>query len=235
MKHQNLTRTLAICVGVLLCLANASAQWEKKPYTEWSEKETEKFLNQSPWCQTQTISDLSDMFATIRNRFQLTTGIADVTHVNLRIRLLSAKPVRQAISRSMELSQKGKLSSQMAEQLKGFAAADFPDYVIVTLTSDSPNPSPLFQAVNSIFYQIITAELRNGTYLLVKGGQRVFLQEYQPPRKDGLGARFIFPRLVDGKPYITPDGGEVWFRSEPLGLSMRYKIKDMILDGKLEY
>lgn len=235
MNHLSRIRVSAVVGLFLFCFVTASAQLEKKPYTEWTEKEAQKLLNESPWGQTQTISDLSNMFATLRDKAQLTTGISDVTRVNLRIRFLSAKPVRQAFSRFMELQQKGKVSEQLASQLKAFAGADFPDYVIVTVSCDAPNPSSLFQAVNSILYQTITAELKNNTYLLVKGGQRVFLQEYQPPRKDGLGARFVFPRLPDGKPFITPDGGDVLFRSEAMGLTMRYKTKDMTWDGKLEY
>jgi len=59
-----------------------------------------------------------------------------------------------------------------------------------------------------------TAQLKSGTYLSVSGGQRVFLQEYQAPRKDGLGARFIFPKMEDGKPFVTFESGEILFHSE---------------------
>jgi hypothetical protein len=48
----------------------------------------------------------------------------------------------------------------------------------------------------------------------LKDGRHVFLQEYQPPRNDGLGARFIFPRLIDDKPYNTAESGEIHFVSE---------------------
>ena len=38
-----------------------SAQWNKKPYTEWTEKEATKLLNDSPWGQTQSLTDTSQM------------------------------------------------------------------------------------------------------------------------------------------------------------------------------
>ena len=48
------------CVFVITSFAlllghpmSLSAQWNKKPYTEWSEKEATKLLNDSPWCQTR--------------------------------------------------------------------------------------------------------------------------------------------------------------------------------------
>src|SRR5207244_6371313 len=41
-----------------------SGQWNKKPYTEWSEKEAMKLLNDSPWGQTHTFTDMSKSFST---------------------------------------------------------------------------------------------------------------------------------------------------------------------------
>jgi hypothetical protein len=122
----------------------------------------------------------------------------------------------------------------------------------------------MLQQANSLLSKLQTADFKNNTYLLTNDGHRVFIQEYQPPRNDGLGARFVFPRHVDGKPVITPESGEVLFHSEvgggagvnatipnsdipsrdPSGrvardygftLSTRYKVKDMMFDGKLEY
>jgi len=213
-----------------------SAQWNKKPYTEWSEKEATKVLNDSPWGQTQNLTDTLQMTGQAR----VDSGqsrIADVFNVNIRIRFLSAKPVRQAISHLMEMKNRETISAQLAAKLKAFAAADFPDYIVITVTSESDKASALLQQTQAAFYKLTTGELKNNTYILA-GNQRIFIQEYQPPGKDGLGARYIFPRLVDGKPFITPETGDVLFRSEPAGftkLNMRYKVKDMMFDGKLEY
>jgi hypothetical protein len=249
---KTLNVALMLCaISLLVIYPNAiSAQWGKKPYTEWSEKEALKLLNESPWGQTQTFTDTTKNFSTARG----STAIADVVNVNFRVRFLSAKPVRQAISRYMELQQKGKLPEQIAAQLKAFATADFPDYIIVTVMCDSDKASNMLQQANDLLLKLKTSELKNSTYLLSKGGERVFLHEYQSPRNDGLGARFVFPRMVNGKPFITPDSGEILFHA-PLGggnrlnsaipnsdvvdngftLNTRHKVKDMIFDGKLEY
>ena len=84
--------------------------------------------------------------------------------------------------------------------------------------------------------------LRQFTYLeRRKDGKRLFLQEYIKPGKVGsFGARFVFPRTVDGQPFITPDSGEVRFHTE-LGTNQDYKVDrrfrvaDMIYNGTLEY
>lgn len=232
-----ITRFVLLTVLGLAFVASASAQWDKKPYTEWSEKEATKILNESPWGQTQTATDTSNMTGQAR----VDSGrsrISDVVNVNFRIRFFSARPVRQAFSRIVELQQQGEVSDQLAARLKGLANGEFPDFVIITVSCDSLNASQQFQRLNAALSKQTTAELQQNTYLQAKGGQRIFLREYQAPRNDGFGARFVFPRLVDGKPWLTPESGEVLFNSElkEIGtLSMRYKVKDMMFNGKLEY
>jgi hypothetical protein len=172
-----------------------------KSLTEWS-KEATKVLNDSPWGQTQNLTDTSQM--TGQGRLDSSQSrIADVFNVNIRIRFLSAKPVRQAISHLMEMKNRETISAQLAAQLKAFAAADFPDYVVITVTSESDKASRLLQQTQAEFYRLTTSELKNNTYLLA-GGNRVFIKEYQPPGKDGLGARYIFLDWWTAKPSSPP-------------------------------
>ena len=254
MKTANRLLTFLALASFLLFPLATLAQWNKKPYTEWSEKEAMKLLEDSPWSQKQTFTDTSKNASTTTSRGGTQATIADVINVNFRIRFFTAKPVRQAISRMMELQQKGELPDQMTVKLKQLATADFPDYIIVTVTCDGDRASNMLQQARSVLQKISTATLKNSTYLVTKEGRRVFLQEYQPPRNDGLGARFVFPRTVDGKPFVTAEGIELLFHAELGGdsglnstisnsdvarngftLNMRYKIKDMMVDGKLEY
>lgn len=231
-------RLVIISLLVLLLAHPLSAQWNKKPYTEWTEKEATKLLNDSPWAQTQTLTDTSQMTGQGRVTDPGQSRIAEVYSVNYRIRFLSAKPVRQAISHLMEMKNREKISAELAARLTAFASADFPDYVVITVLAESDKASRLLQQSQQAFYKLNTNQLVNNTYLLAGGGQRVFVKEYQPPGSDGLGARYIFPRIVNSKAIITPESGEVLFHSEPLGstvLNTRYKVKEMMFDGKLEY
>lgn len=245
MKHGARSTPLFTAVLIMICYGVVSAQWDKKPYSDWSEKESLKLLNDSPWGQTQSLVDTSKMFDRDRRLSSGQSRIVDTPQVDFRIRFLSAKPVRQAISRYLEIKQKNEMGDQMASQLKSFAAADFPDYIIITVLVEAPSPTNEFRQAVATLDKLTTGDLTNNTYLVTKGGQRIFVKEYQSPRKDGLGARFIFPRTVEGKPYLTPDSGEVQFFSElgglmmmqgkPVHLSTRYKVKEMMFQGKLEY
>lgn len=219
-----------------------SAQWDKKPYTEWTDADVQKMLNNSPWSRTHTVTTARALFRSPSSQQPAaqpgTIAPPNSVYVNFRVRFFSAKPIRQALSRMIELQKKKGMDEQLAGQLKAFAAGEFLDYIIVTVTCDSSEPGANFQEALGLLQKTGTGEIKNDTFLETKGGHRVFLQEYQTPHSDGFGARFIFPRLVDGKPFITAEGDEVRFYShlsDTYKLDQRFKIKNMVYDGKLEY
>lgn len=227
-----------------------SAQ-QAKPWSEWSKKDVEKTLNDSPWAQTQTETDTSEMnysptVSKTTNARKEDTKITEASRVEsgaqnsavfvkYRIRLLSAKPVRAALAR-MVLSSQQSPNPQLAEQLQGFVDRDFTEYVVVAVTveaSDQRYSGPIAQAFSSATADI----LKNSTYLERKDGKRLFLLDYRPPANDGIGAKFIFSRSVDGKEFIS-GGDSVRFVAEfneKVKLNARYKTSEMTYNGKLEY
>jgi hypothetical protein len=227
----------------LLCIGVA-AQKKLKPWTEWSLKEAQKMLDDSAWGQTQAETNTSEMF------YNPTTGSGRGTssdrtsqgatnqavNVNFRIRFLSAKPIRQAFARSIILQQKPP-NAQLEEQLKAFAEQKSSEWVLVAVNFDSTDQRFTNTAMQT-FNALNTGVLQNKTYLESKDGKRVFLKEYRAPIADGMGAKFVFPRMVDGQPFATPDSGYLRFYSEltkDLKLNMRFKIAEMMYDGQLEY
>ena len=93
---------------------------------------------------------------------------------------------------------------------------------------------PIMQEINSA----TTATLQNSVYLERADGKRVFLTQYLAPISDGLGAKFIFPRLVDGVPFLSTQSGNVRFIAQfgdTFKLNMPFKVADMIFDQRLEY
>lgn len=240
-------KLLFLCL--LLCLGGlaASAQKKFKPWNEWSEKDALKMLNDSPWGQTQTDTNTSEMFfsPTAQGSGRSGGGVGSsndrsaqgalnqATNLNFRIRFLSAKPIRQAIARQISLK-----NPQMEEQMKGFAEQTSDQYIVVAVDYDATDRRILGPAMQA-FTSANVGILKNNTYLEIKDGKRLFLDKYMPPSSDGLGAKFVFPRQVEGKPFVTPDSGYLRFYTEipntSVKLNMRFKIQDMTYDGKLEY
>ena len=122
-------------------------------------------------------------------------------------------------------------------RLNSFAELQSNESIIIAVTIEGTDKRSLGK-VMQIVDSAATGTLRNTTYLERNDGKRLFLEEYVPPGKDGFGARFIFPRVIDEQPFLTTDFSDVRFVSEfgtTVKLNTRFKISEMMLDGKLEY
>jgi hypothetical protein len=249
--NKTATKLLAVLI-LLLALVTSSAQNKGKAWSEWSKKEAEKILTDSPWAQTQIDTDTSQMFYSPTSDPRMTGVRSNSTtdsrvgqgatnqevSIKFHVRFFSARPIRQALVRLMEIQQKP--SPEIAQRLTNFAEVQAKDSIIVTVTFESNDQrfsGPIMQAFNSA----ATGTLKNDAYLERNDGRRMFLEEYVPPGKDGFGARFIFLRELDGQPFVNPGTTDVRFvvqfprakSVDPNGLKIdrRFKIADMVLNG----
>jgi len=253
-----MNKTISAVLLTALLLGAVGAQ--EKPWSAWTKAEAEKILNQSGWGQTQTDTDTSEMMysptsqsgmssSTRSGTLGTTTDRQSINNnrasqgannqaisVNYHVRLLSAKPVRQAFMRVIELTQKTP-DKELLDGLRSFVDRDFGEFIVVAVSFDSTDgrySGPALQA----FASATLGTLRNRTYLERKDGKRVFLKEYHAPINDGLGAKFIFPRIVDEKKFITADSGMFRFYSEvtnQLKLNVSFKTSELMYNGQLEY
>lgn len=244
------TKVVAI-LALLAIFSTALAQKDKK-WTEWSKKDADKMLNDSPWAKVQTDTDTSEGFytptsaagvngarTTATNTSAAGQGATNQsTGVTYVVRFYSARPIRQALARSIWLAQK-EPDAKTVQGLQNFGEVKSPDSIIVTVTfkagngADARALNPVMQAFNSA----TTGTLKNKTYLQRGDGKQLFLEEYVPPGKDGFGARFIFLRNPDEKPFIDSSSKEIRFYSEfdTVKVDRRFKIADMMFEGELEY
>lgn len=241
---------LALVLSALTFATVAAVQKDKKSWTEWSQKDTEKMLSNSPWAQIQKDTDTTEMFfrptadprmpgnnRTPNSNERLEQGATNqATNLTYGIRFFSARPIRQAFVRSIQLQQK-KLEPEVLERMKNFAELPASDSIIVAVTVEGTDKRS-YGKVMQLIESAVTGTLKNTTYLERNDGKRLFLEEYVPPGRDGFGARFIFLRRIDEQPFLSSDFTDVRFVSEiasTIKLNMRFKLADMMLDGKLEY
>jgi hypothetical protein len=230
----------AVLIFLTICLIAAGSvvgQDSKKPWKEWSKKDAQKMLSDSPWAQLQIDMDFIETSPLTRPRDPSATNrLNQGEGLTYGIRFFSARPVRQAFVRMIQLQQKN-LPPETVERLNGFAEKASKDSIVIAVTIEGPDSNVLGKAMG-IVWNASTPTLKPTTYLERNDGQRLFLEEYVPPGKDGFGARFVFPRTLDGKPFLTTDFTIVRFVSD-LGSSMNFhmtfKVKDMLVDGQLEY
>jgi hypothetical protein len=242
-----------ISVGIALLIFAALAatvigQKQAKSWKDWTKADAEKILSNSAWGQIQTDTDTSEMFFQPTTDARTSGGRApnansrleqgatnQETKVMYGIRFFSARPVRQAFVRMIQLRQK--LEPDVNDRLNSFAELPSNDSIIIAVTVEGTDKRSLGK-VMQVISSANTGMLKNQTYLERNDGKRLFLEEYVPPGKDGFGARFIFPRLVDERPFLTSEIHDVRFVSEfssAIKLNMRFKVADMMMDGKLEY
>jgi hypothetical protein len=243
---------------LIACALSASvvgAQQQMKPWAKWSEEYAKKILENSPWAQTQVQINTSQMFPNAGQgyidpeRSALDTSLPpnSVPPANLLnavyycIQFLSAKPVRQALVRVAELHQQN-ADPQVLKGLRDFVESKFDQWIVIAVTFESKNQrfsGPVMQ----MFSGATLGTLKNNTFLELSNGKHLFLEDYQAPTSEGLGAKFLFPRTVNGVPFITAESGKVRFfailtsseASRPLILNMQFKVADFRYEGALEY
>lgn len=241
-----------VFLASLTAITTIWAQKKYKPWTEWNEKDALKMLDESPWGQTQTDTNTAEMFynptasgggnnraaiggATGSTNNRGTEGATNqAVKMNYRIRLLSARPIRQAFARRLMLQ-----NPQAEAQLKAFADQRSADFVVVAVDYDCSDQRFTNRAMQAFNATTIGA-LTNVAYLERKDGKRVFIKDFKAPINDGMGAKFVFPRKLEGEDrlFIKEDDGYLRFYAEigkDIKLNMRFKVTEMTYDGSLEY
>jgi hypothetical protein len=262
-KGTRILLKLATATIITALLATGIGAQQPAAWTGWSQKDAEKILNDSPWGQTQTDTNTSEMVysptvgsaaGSTSSRPARTTGIRDeqadrnrsrategaynqAVTINYRIRFLSARPVREALAATILQRQTAASAAQAKSEMQQFIDRNFGDYIVVAVTYDASD-----QRLSGKAFQDFSAAkadtLKNNTYLERKDGKRIFLMDYRAPIDDGIGARFVFPRVVDGRAFLNGESGDVRFYSEVganVKLNLRFKVADMVYQGKLEY
>lgn len=245
-------RILLVCSALVLLNAAAFGQ-KTKPWTEWNEKDAQKVLTESAWAQSQTdfveTQPAGSSITKTQARNAATTTAAENTESGetlgkkstalstiYRVAFLTAKPVRAAFIRLIELRQPETPAEKVAER-RTFIDRDFGEHVVVTVVLDGTNRAARVSAMQEISAANAEA-LKATTYLERKDGKRVALMDYRPPIQDGMGAKFIFPRMLDGQPFLDANSGELRVNiqiGKTVKVNRRFKVSEMMYDGKLEY
>lgn len=243
---------IGVCTVLVLVCGTVAAQ--KKPWTEWTKKDVDKTLSDSAWSQTQSEGSAGNSGQSQQSSAVTSTMAArredsnigaasrvesgeakPSTQVKYHVRFLSAKPVRAAFARMVLLSQ-SQPNEALTNQLQAFVDRDFADYIVVSVgieVSDQRMGAGLARA----FTGATTDALKQNVYLERKDGKKLFLMEYRAPTEDGMGAKFVFERKLDGQPFLT-ENDSVHFVAEfneRMKVSTKYKLSEMLYEGKLEY
>ena len=233
-------------LGVLFFLLGAThlaAQdsWPE-PFEKWNRNQVSRMLSDSPWSQNQTLS------SSLSGKNSGLQGEKEIFN-KFTVRFFSALPVREAYVRMMQIL--NKYDEMVPEQRREFEtrfkralSLDVSDRVIVALEFASNDPDAN-REMKRFFETARTETIKQSVYLISQHLNRVELREYFPPSSDGTGAKFVFPRTLNGQPLIAAGDKEVRFEFEvPLidrnggnrpKLLVNFKVPRMLYKGELSY
>lgn len=233
--------SLRVVILVLfLCIDGWSKDfWLEKPFAKWNKKEAEKILNDSPWADSVTFSEPAPVISSVTPRTATlgdTGGRIDVYRI-FRVRFLSARPVRVALGRMTRIMKEGDRTEGIDPGAQQFIDASFGDRIVLALETES-NSQRAGGELARLLSSLTLARVQPDTYLQSPSGKKNYLSDYVPPSPDGLGAKLVFSRTVDGTPFISGEEGTIRFVakfSDRYKMSVQFKLEKMLFDGKLEY
>lgn len=245
---------------LLICSASISAQWQKKPSTEWTGDDIKKVLNDSPWVKKLDIMNPSkggfpsggvnnarskegnDPSVKLNNDRTVPTpeNVSDRTFNTVYVRLLSAKPVLEAIRRGKIVPED---DAELAKSFEALADSGPGDLIIIAVGYETKPSSEQRRYIVNAGPARLSPETIQETYLEVKGGQRLPLYAYKRSQLYHLtlGSFYIFKRSSDGKPVINSDNDEFRFHTrtsssnKTVGIDATFKVKDLLFNGKPEF
>ena len=206
----------------------AAEPWKVKPYTEWTQKDVERVVQDSPWAHVVEMLGTSGPGegAIARSEVSGTKPMSDTAGPQVQAKYLvqwaSALTMRQAQVRSAQLA-----GREDAENSRAMLAAAPPSYILSVLGSNM-----------SAFEGMKEEGIKAATYLELKSNKtRVSPDQVQFFRPGGrLAQVFIFfPREAEGKPVIGPAESKVEFhcRVGKSDVEATFDLRKMVTrDGK---
>ncbi len=216
--------------------------WEKKPYTQWSDKEVRRVLEDSPWSQQLTVSNVKLEIAgpnlspkgptqAARDR-----GMEHNPRITYTVQFRSAKPIRQALIRHAQIASKydqmdaakKAAADQRAQEFLGVPAEEIMVYVGFE-TNVPAYAMDIQRAFSSLppgtvpidtFLNVGGNKLSPTSYQVVTGGmQLTFQRPPDLPREGDISLEFMSPQVGD-----VPSARAF----------LRFKLKNMVLAGAPE-
>lgn len=232
-----------LCSVFAFCFS-VGAQDLSKPWTEWSKKDAEKVLNDSSWGQTYVQEAAAPTSSAVVTNTRGGMASGDTRNVEsgeskasgpvkYRARFLTAKPVREAFSRMVILSQPT-APADLTSQLQGFIDRDFGDFLVVSFSLEGGNA----KGAEMMLSRLTGEMLKDKVFLERKDGKKANFIDYKVPMGDGMGAKIVFSRTLDNKPFLGEGDDFVKFFfqvSDRQKISMKFKVSGMNYAGKLEY
>jgi len=209
-------------VGAVTILVAVAARgdgfWAKKDWKQWTEEDTKKLLENSPWARPYNIgrSVVSAALPSRSGAAQRGAAGEDVEEIYYYVQLRSALPVREALVRQEQL--KHKYDKMMPDEKQKFDAEneellghDYDKEILVHVVYGS-NIRDYEMSLATYWQGIPEGTLPLNVFLITPRGDHVGPVRYVSPKNGEHEFELVFPRSFNGEPTIRE--GDKWFRFE---------------------
>ncbi|MCZ6751378.1 MAG: hypothetical protein O7E51_06055 [Acidobacteria bacterium] len=190
-------------------------------------------MNESPWARQQTVTRVVGGFG---------SGVFGEKEIFNRyfVRIVSAQPVRNAYLAIRENLRKQVLreSDETQDSQQRDVLALLPgDYLVLVVTFRSNDPT-LEREFLSLLGAQTTGTLRTKAYLSTRRFPQLEIEAYFPPLEEAVGAKFVFPKRVDGQAIFEPDEEsfifEVDFPDDAPDLWVTFPVTEAVLPAAID-
>ncbi len=221
--------------GVLFLAVAFAGQAGEQLVPKWSLSKAVEVLNSSAWARHETFTRVIEGVG---------SGVSGEKEIfnTFYVRFLSAKPIREAFARIQQI-QYGYERLGAAERLRFDSMIqpglrlDVERWIVVAVSFRSNDPNEE-STVRRFLQKETTETLKNRAFLSTDSFTQVPLSAYFPPREEGVGAKFVFPRNIDGAPIVSKTSREVVFELLDVPgatphLRASFSPEDMLVNGEL--
>ena len=203
-------------------------------YRAWTLEQAVAVLTNSPWAHKETYTRLIGGIG---------SGLSGEKEIysTFFVRFLSASPIREAYARVSQIQ--GGYDRMSREEQKKFDSTvepglklDVRQWIVVTLSFRS-NDQSLEHRVKQFLETHTTETMKGRVHLSTVRTPQLEIAAYYPPREEVVGAKFVFPRRLNGRPVVAPGDDQVTFELELPGFDPELRVvfptADMKVEGRL--
>jgi hypothetical protein len=227
-----LTVTLMLSSG--LSQTDTKAQIPVKPFSKWTLAEAVSLLNNSPWAHQETFTRIIGGIG---------SGVSGEKEIysTFFVRFLSARPIREAYARALQIrAGYDRLNDAQRKKidlgLSGGLSLDVSRWIVVSVSFRS-NDANLESTVRRTLELESQESMKTRAFLSTARHSQIPLEAYFSPSDDLVGAKFVFPRMLDDGPAISERDEEVTFELDipafDPDLRIHFAVADMVIGGAL--
>ncbi|HSW40217.1 MAG TPA: hypothetical protein VLL97_12075 [Acidobacteriota bacterium] len=201
MKKSTLGATLILFIFMVLLASAAATGILNEPFNKWSLDAAVRMLNHSPWAKQETFTRVIGGVG---------SGVSGEREIysTFYLRFLSARPIREAYARVQQIKHGyDKMSVDERLAFENFQQPnldlDTSEFIIVSMSFRSNDPNQE-NTIRNFFRNQTVKTLRNKAFLSTPRHSQVEIVDYFPPSDESVGAKFVFPRTINGTPVISP-------------------------------